>query len=301
MAIHTFTGNPLAETTLEFTSWTAGSTQRAKVSSFQMGGKGINVAKMLRRLGRPIHALTFLGGTKGERCRAWLQERGYSFTAFETKGETREGFVVRAPGQAETTFLGPDSAPDSDAWLAAAEYLSTMDWRQPGTGTACPFAFCGSCPGFMDTAAAPFRERLAVLIRAGLPVSVDTYGPALEWCVGKPVDLVKINAEEFRSLLGENGGADTRENLQQALTRWPVRAWVISDGARPVWYAEAGGVPRRIEPPMIEEISATGSGDVLMACLLHARHGLGYDLEQALSFGLPQAAANAAHPGIAEF
>ena len=40
----TFTGNLLAERTQEFAAWTPGKTQRAERESFQVGGKGINVA-----------------------------------------------------------------------------------------------------------------------------------------------------------------------------------------------------------------------------------------------------------------
>ena len=51
--ILTFTGNLLAEHTLEFDTWSPGQTQRARTTSFQVGGKGINVARMLSRLGVP--------------------------------------------------------------------------------------------------------------------------------------------------------------------------------------------------------------------------------------------------------
>ena len=48
--LYTLTGNLLAERTLEFDHWSPGRTQRAKRQTFQVGGKGINVAKMLTRL-----------------------------------------------------------------------------------------------------------------------------------------------------------------------------------------------------------------------------------------------------------
>jgi fructose-1-phosphate kinase PfkB-like protein len=63
--IVTLTGNLLAERTLNFDTWTPGQTQRATSESFQVGGKGINVAKMLRRLGAPCTALCFSGGATG--------------------------------------------------------------------------------------------------------------------------------------------------------------------------------------------------------------------------------------------
>ena len=49
--VFTLTGNLLAERTFQFASWEPGRTQRATGESFQVGGKGINVSKMLNRLG----------------------------------------------------------------------------------------------------------------------------------------------------------------------------------------------------------------------------------------------------------
>jgi sugar/nucleoside kinase (ribokinase family) len=51
----------------------------------------------------------------------------------------------------------------------------------------------------------------------------------------------------------------------------------------------------------VREVSPTGSGDVLLAGLLHARFQLGRTWPEALAFALPLAAANAAHEGVAEF
>lgn len=97
--ILTLTGNLLAERTLDFETWEPGRTQRARAESFQVGGKGINVARMLRRLGAPHTALCFAGGATGAECEAWLQARGFHHRVFRTTGATRVGTVVRAPNR----------------------------------------------------------------------------------------------------------------------------------------------------------------------------------------------------------
>jgi len=51
----------------------------------------------------------------------------------------------------------------------------------------------------------------------------------------------------------------------------------------------------------VREVSATGSGDVLLACILHGWINLGLGTAEAVQFALPYAAANAAHAGVAEF
>ena len=124
--LFTLTGNLLAERTLTFPAWSAGRTQRATAETFQVGGKGINVAKMLTRLGAPNTALGFTGGATGEDCLAWLRRSGLAFRTFPSTTPTRTGTVIRASGQPETTFLGPDAAPDAAALRACADFLDAQ-------------------------------------------------------------------------------------------------------------------------------------------------------------------------------
>ena len=98
--ILTLTGNLLAERTQEFATWLPGKTQRAQTESFQVGGKGINVSKMLNRLGAPNTALCFTGGAPGAECDAWLRARNFTYRAFATGAPTRTGLVVRSGGHA---------------------------------------------------------------------------------------------------------------------------------------------------------------------------------------------------------
>jgi sugar/nucleoside kinase (ribokinase family) len=118
--------------------------------------------------------------------------------------------------------------------------------------------------------------------------------------------------------------------LDAARRRWPaVRGWVVTDGARPVWHAAVAPVadeqrwttvdddegaaapgangaglsvfqPFRhsaissCQPPAIREVSPTGAGDVLFACILHGLVNRGVTLAEAVAEGLPFAAAKAA-------
>lgn len=299
--IITFTGNPLAETTFDLAApLNTGKTQRAQAASFQMGGKGINVSKMLLRLGCPTTALTFLGGRSGEQCRDWLQAQGIQFCSIPTNAPTRTGLVLRNNNSEETTVLGPDTPADAQAWLKAAESLEHLRSTLGHETLRTALAFCGSCPGWSSPEASPFREAIDRWIDAGLPTFVDTYGPPLAWFSKRPVDLIKINADELRNLRSASTES-IAEALHSAKSNHPVKAWIISDGAGPVWYADGMDDPRSERPPAITEISPTGSGDVLLACLSHAKLVLGLNWRDSLRFALPFASANAAHAGIAEF
>ena len=280
--ILTLTGNLLAERTLEFDTWSPGATQRARAESFQVGGKGINVARMLRRLGAPHAALCFAGGATGAECEAWLQARGFHHRIFRTSGSTRVGTVVRSADRPETTFLGPDVPPDAAATSACAAFLDA----QPA-GTV--LAVCGSLPGWATPPLAPLRDALARWSRRSV-LAVDTYGPALTDLVALGPDLVKINAQEFAGL---------PESIRSGASS-NAKRWIVSDGPAPVRVRDAAG-ERTFLPPKVTEVSPTGSGDVLFACVLAALYQRGSTLDAAVRQALPYAAANAAHPGIAEF
>lgn len=295
-AYHTFTGNLLAERTLELARpWQAGGTHRATAESFQVGGKGFNVAKLLARLGADVTAIGFAGGAAGEECRAWLAAHArYRAALIPTSAPTRTGVVVRAPEQPETTWLAPDRPPDEAAFAAAARHLA-------GLPADAVVSVCGSVPGWATDAAAPLRAALAERARAGILV-IDTYGPPLADLVRTPVALVKINRSEFRGLFPDWPTDPDAEapRWRRLLVTLPVRAWVVTDGPRPVHFAarEACGA---VSPPPVQEVSATGSGDVLLGALLYGWAGCGAPLADVLRWAVNLAASNAAAPEIAEF
>ena len=284
--IYTFTGNLLAERTLEFDAWMPGRTQRAQHTSFQVGGKGINVSRLLRRLGAPNTAICFLGGAAGLECESWLRARGLALQSFATSSPTRSGTVVRDRSQvhAETTFLGPDVPADAAAVAACADFLE----RLPAGGI---LAVSGSIPGWTSAAYAPLRAALANWSRRGHLI-VDTYGPPLAELAPLPLALLKINADERRTL---PPGPDGRDALDG------VARWVVSDGPRAVRLRSAGQAELTLAPPPIREISPTGSGDVLLAAIVFALFALKKDLRAAVEYALPLAAANAADPGVCTF
>ncbi len=287
----TFTANPLAETTLELAAPARlGTIHCAQSCTFQVGGKGFNVAKMLQRLGVSATALSFAGGTSGEACRQWLTAHAdYAWQLIPTVTSTRAGTVVRAPETPETTFLGPDCIVDAVAARAAAEVL-----RDRPSGSI--IAVCGSVPTWSDSDFAALRQAfLQDLPADGLVV--DSYGAALADLVQRPLALVKINRDELRALARQ---LDLPPELQSVATALPVQRWIVTDGPRAICYrtSETAG---EFLPPATQEVSATGSGDVFLATILAGRWTDHNVLPQLIRRAADFAARNAAHPSIAEF
>jgi fructose-1-phosphate kinase PfkB-like protein len=156
-------------------------------------------------------------------------------------------------------------------------------------------------PDWNSEACAPLHAAITRRLARG-PVVADTYGAPLTWLVERPLAWVKVNRVEFDALFAEEERRQPMaDRLIASLDRWPVRAWIVTDGPRPVWFAEHGRAPTSVVPPPVIEVSSTGSGDVLHACLLHAFFHHRQPLFDALELALPYAAANAAHSTVADF
>lgn len=291
---YTLTGNLLAERTLEFASWEPGRTQRAVRESFHTRGKGVNVSNMLHRLGVPTTALLFAGGASGAESEAWLQARGLGYRAFATRAASRTGTVIWSESRAETTFLGPDVAPDAAAVQACADHLDRVPAGQV-------LALCGSFPGWAEPHFEPLRAALRRWLDRG-PLAVDAYGPPLVWLAELPLACVKINRTEFDAFFpADQRALPLAARIRLLRERHPVQRWVVTQGPDSVWLADTTGEPEEVRPPVLTEVSATGSGDVMFACLLHALLGQRRPLADAVRYAIPFAAANAAHPGVADF
>jgi len=287
MHITTLTGNLLAEWTYHIDDLVAGATHRAESSSFQVGGKGINVARILNRLGIEATALAFAEGGIGDLCSQWLAREGIHHQIFPLAAEVRTGLVVRTKAGTETTFLGQDPPVPQNSWLAAMNSVRS--------GPASWLAVCGSIPGWKEN----WQQEVASLLSGGdIHVAVDTYGPPLNALTRLPLDLVKINRSELNRLYPWAENQPLTDVLVRLNRESPVQNWIITDGANPIMASLYQSGVHQVTPAKIREVSPTGSGDTFLAALL-SKWDAGFT--NALAFAAACATANAASEHIGDF
>ncbi len=282
-ALFTITGNLLAETTAVFDFPQIGQTVRARgKTSFQVGGKGVNVAKAYNLLSREKpFAVVFTAGYTGLRCLAFLEKSGFCETLnFEIDGETRQGLVCRTIDGKETTFLGEDTAiPEADFFEALKEigaYARNGDF----------LAFCGSFAGWKQHYAAEIAKLCS---RKKLRLCVDTYGEPLKDFAKESVFLLKINRDEYRSAFD----VDCAGGAGKIFPNGNIENLVITDSSRKI-ECVFGGEYFALTPPKIgREVSATGCGDALLGSLIFdISRGVG--MRCALPAAVARASASAA-------
>nr|WP_238710659.1 PfkB family carbohydrate kinase [Oceanipulchritudo coccoides] len=290
MDVITLTGNLLAEWTFETKALQPGTTHRAEAMTFQVGGKGVNVSRILKRLGSDSLAIGFAEGPMANLCSEWLENNSIPHKFFPLEQGVRPGVVVREfkGTQPETTFLGQDLPLPVTSWKATSQYVEQdrPKW----------LAICGSIPGWSGSWSRNIRQ----IAEAGTRVAVDTYGPPLSDLVKIPVDLVKVNRNELVRIYPEAEKLSLLEAITHAKKSSPVRNWIVTDGPRSIAAVFESGDKFEIVPAKIKEVSPTGSGDSFLAAILNKWPANG-KYTDALAFASACATANAASSGIGDF
>lgn len=293
--LYTITGNLLAETTAYYLEDRKGETQRAYEERFQVGGKGINASRLMALVGGETMAVYFGGGAVGERCRSWLEQQAFPSKSFIIEGETRSGWVVRAQGQPETTYLGKDISVSAEAWATALNWIGQQ--AREGDGVV----LCGSVPGWNEALAKQWEHFVRSNV-GRLQIGMDSYGPPLKTAASLPLSIIKINRKEFSQLIAEEvTDATIQQQLAKVGREYPVSNWLVTNGPGALFGITEKKNLFSIEPEKIQEISPVGSGDVLWGGLWYGILEKGQRPEEALLTAIPWATANAASDGVCTF
>ena len=92
--IVTLTINPALDVTVPVDKVVSGPKLRCGAPRLDPGGGGINVSRVLHRLGVPTVALYAVGGLTGGRLRALIDQEGFAHRPIAVAGETRQSFTA---------------------------------------------------------------------------------------------------------------------------------------------------------------------------------------------------------------
>ena len=242
------------------------------------GGKGLNAARGAALLGASVRAVAPLGGASGDWIEAELVAAGIEVRRVLTGAEPRVCVSVAGVGQELTEFYegAPPLAPFE--WAALAEAV-----RAAATGASWVTLSGSIPPGAPADGAA---QLLQAARAAGAQVALDGRDDDLRAGMRAEPDLVKVNEQEARDLLG--GAADARA------LRPRDGVACITRGAEGLELA-AEGLFLRAAPP-IQGRYPVGCGDVTLGALVTARDA-GADWREVVAFAVGAGAASAEVPG----
>ncbi|RRD30337.1 1-phosphofructokinase family hexose kinase [Actinomyces bowdenii] len=262
--ITVLTPNPAIDVTYEVPEPALGRTHRITAVSRRAGGKGLNVAAVLSRLGLACRVTGPLGGASGQELRdllsAWGREGGAAVVPAWVelpRITTRTTVTITARDGTATGLHEPGPTLEQADW----EALTRATLRDLDAGDV--LAVCGSCPP--GTTAEQLTSLLLGARRRGARTIVDTSGPLLA-AAAAVCDVVTPNREE---LLQATGAQGLHEGAQ-ALLGLGAGAVVASDGPRGMLLLASGGQdprPWHAPAPAVEVVNPTGAGDSAVAAL----------------------------------
>jgi tagatose 6-phosphate kinase len=280
--ILTVTPNAAIDRTLRVVQLRPGARHLVRSDHVQAGGKGINVARALARLGARARALVVVGGATGEAICRDLERAGLAPIAVRARGESRTCLEILDESSGLATQLhgrgvAADEQTAHELIAAVAEQLAGVGW----------LALCGSlAPGMPDDTYA----RLVDLAHARrVPVALDASGPALRAAWRRGPDLLRVNREEVAEALGVDGAALA---LPPPASCGDAGLSVVSDGRRPALAWLRAGARWSLTPPPVQVRNPIGCGDAMLAGLLAAL-AAGRGTADALRFATTLAAADA--------
>ncbi len=256
------------------------------------GGGGINVARVVRRLGGDCLALYLAGGVAGDRLQGLLHAEQVPSHRLAIADETRESFsVLETRSGREYRFVLPGPVVTEEEWLACVDFLATVD---PAPRYV---VLSGSLP---PTLAADSYAQLATLARSrGCKVVLDSSGAPLAAALSAGVFLIKPSLRELSELVGRQLEGETQwraaaESLIQggradlvALSLGERGAMLFSDHG--AWRADALTVDVK---------STTGAGDSFLAAMVWALNQ-GLTVPNAFRYGVAAGSAALLHVGTA--
>lgn len=296
-AVLTVTLNPALDLSTDTEAIAPGRKLRCAAPRLDPGGGGINVSRLVARLGGETTAFVALGGGTGMRLVAALQAEGISTRIVPLAQETRTSLSVtdRTTGE-QFRFMLPGPA------LSAAEYEAANTALAEEAATGDFVVVSGSLP----TGAPPdVPARLALALAAKqVRLVVDTSGAALDHLLRHPAeaigarpDVLRFDHVEAEEAAGEALPrlADTARFASGLVARGVARRVVVGRGAEGNLLADAEGI-WFARAAAVEVVSAVGAGDSFLAALTYA-FAIGSSAPEALQWGTAAACAAVSTPG----
>jgi 1-phosphofructokinase family hexose kinase len=297
--IITVTLNTAIDKTLSVPNFRLGRRHRTVEQTTMPGGKGVNVARVLKTLGQPVIATGLTGGATGNRIVDQLTQLSVLSDFVRTREESRTNTAVIDPTNGEQTEInerGPKvSAEELERFVDKLLYLAKG---------ASMCVFSGSLPRDVDTDI--YAKLIRELRRLGVTTIVDTDGDPLRRAVRAEPDVISPNVLEAEELVGHEFNDDedhaiaVREmhelGARDAIMTMPDGCYARMLGTGADGPGGESLMRVRISSPVLEPRATVGSGDAFLAGYVAARYE-GRGAEECLAYGVACGAESTQHLG----
>ncbi|VTT00806.1 1-phosphofructokinase [Streptococcus dysgalactiae] len=189
--IYTVTLNPSIDFIVRIDQLNLGSVNRMVSDDKFAGGKGINVSRVLQRLGVGNTATGFLGGFTGHFIEDSLKNEGIETAFVKVDQDTRINVKITSQEETEINGQGP---------MISQEQLESLKAKLSQLTSDDTVVFAGSAPANLGNAV--YKELIPLVRKSGAQVVCDFEGqPLLDALANNPL-LVKPNNHELEAIFG---------------------------------------------------------------------------------------------------
>lgn len=252
------------------------------------GGNAINVARILVRLGVPVLATGFLGGSIGQEIKSLLDEENVKNEFVKIMGRSRIGVTVsnrKDHNQTRLTFPGPV--------IQKKEQQDLLDLISRKNGVSLLVIGGSFPPGFSSRS---ILHLMKLARDRSIETVVDCPAKILRHAISGHPLLIKPNLIEFQELIGKNVNSIGAVHAQakKLLDRVPmICVSSVEGGAIFVTQNRTyfGCIPKT------KIRSTVGAGDSMVGAMVSQLYQKNRDPGDLLRWGLAAAAATLCKPG----
>lgn len=257
--ILTVTPNPCVDKTIFIDTLEVGTFMRSQRCTCIPGGKGTNVSRAVKALGRETRAMVVVGGHPGAHVVDMIEHQdGVECAPAWVESQTRTiTTVLEESIHRQTAFFEPGSK------VTDAEYQGIIETFRKAMDGVKVVTFNGtvSDPAIKTL----YGDLIAIAKEQGTLTILDSHGPEFALGLESIPHMVKPNVAETEELVGHK--LDAPEARWKAIDFFHdkgVTLVVLSlgkDGA----LVSRGNERFQVVPPKIKEINPVGSGDALVS------------------------------------
>src|SRR5687768_1273987 len=199
--IITVTLNTAIDKTLAVPNFQPGRRHRTVEQTTMPGGKGVNVARVLKMLGAPVIATGLAGGPTGTRIVEQLTQLSVLSDFVRIGDESRTNTAVIDPTTGEQTEINERGPAVTEQEIEL--FVDKLLYLAKGASTC---VFAGSLPRQVDVDV--YAGLIRELKRLGVVTVVDTDGDPLRRAVRAEPDVISPNVLEAEELVGHEFNDD---------------------------------------------------------------------------------------------
>jgi 1-phosphofructokinase len=259
----TVTLNPALDKTLTIDNFNLGTVNRAGSIRYDIGGKGINVSKVLRNFNIDSVCTGFLGGVWENYFLDELKKREIDTSFVHIEGSTRTNTKVVDPVNKVYTDIN-----EAGPIITNEELAAFMEKFKALCSVNDIVVLSGGVSPTLD------KDIYGKLIRLakekGAITVLDADGELLKEGLKEKPDIIKPNIHELQKLMDfQKEDEETVTNAAKQLIETGVKKVLVSLGEKGAIYVTKAGV-KSCEGLKVNVKSTVGAGDSMVAALVYS-------------------------------